>query len=87
MVEVDLRAFGASLREARLAAGLTQRDVRRRTGLDIASISRIESGDANPGLKTLLKLAHALGVPLTVPAGAKPDPASPADGLTPRTDE
>ena len=59
-----LRILGAKFRDARLAAGLTQKDVHERTGVDIPSISRLETGDANPGVKTLLRLTRVVGMSL-----------------------
>ncbi|MBD0273135.1 MAG: helix-turn-helix transcriptional regulator [Acetobacteraceae bacterium] len=55
------RLVGAAFREARLAAGVTQREVHERTGIDIASLSRIENGRGNPSLDTLAKMARAIG--------------------------
>lgn len=55
------RLVGATFREARLAAGVTQREVHERTGIDIASLSRIENGQGNPSLDTLAKMARAIG--------------------------
>lgn len=71
-----LRTLGAKFRDARLAAGLTQKDVHERTGVDIPSISRLEAGDANPGVKTLLRLTRAVGMPLAdlFPGVPNPDP-------------
>ena len=58
------RTFAAKFREARNAAGLTQRDVHERTGVDIATISRLESSTWNASMDTLAKLSLAVGVPL-----------------------
>lgn len=60
-------AFGAYYRLARQvfdlrkAAGLTQRQLAARSGVQQADISRIEAGDANPTLATVAALAYALG--------------------------
>ncbi|MER8058277.1 helix-turn-helix domain-containing protein [Streptomyces sp. SID8366] len=35
-----------------------------RSGIDIASYSRIEQGHASPRLDTLIRIADAIGVPL-----------------------
>lgn len=58
------RTFAVKFREARAAAELTQRDVHERTGVDIATISRLESSTWNASMDTLAKLALAVGVPL-----------------------
>lgn len=64
-------------REARDTAGLTQREVHERSGVDIASISRIETASWNPSLNTLVRLALAVSVPVGAllaegPAGDAP---------------
>lgn len=61
-----LRAL-ASLKAARLGAGLTLDDISRRSGLAIAQISRLESGrNPNPTFETLARYADALGMTLGV---------------------
>jgi transcriptional regulator with XRE-family HTH domain len=47
------------LREERL---LTQKDLAVKTGLTVATISRLENGQRRPRFTTLRKLAEALGV-------------------------
>ena len=55
------------LREARRAAGLTQRNLSQRTGIDATAISRIESGrQPNVTLQTLQRLADGLGLRLRI---------------------
>ncbi|MBU6482097.1 MAG: helix-turn-helix domain-containing protein [Nitrospirae bacterium] len=41
---------------------MSLRELARRSGLGVATLSRIESGEANPRLSTLLQLAEVLGV-------------------------
>lgn len=50
-----------NLRDARLRAGLAQRQVSETSGIDIGSLSRIERGIGNPTIGTLAKLAAAVG--------------------------
>ena len=50
-----------NLRDARIRAGLAQRQVSKTSGIDIASLSRIERGIGNPTIGTLAKLAEAIG--------------------------
>ena len=50
------------LREIRERKGVSLRELARRAGLGVATLSRIESGEANPRLSTLLQLAEVLGV-------------------------
>ena len=45
---------------------MTQQDLADKTGMDRADISKIENGSANPTLKTLEKLAKALGKELII---------------------
>jgi len=54
--------FGVLLREARLAARLSQSDLSQRSGLPKPTLSRYENGHVLPSLATLRKLADALGV-------------------------
>ena len=50
--------------EARKASGLTQKQLAERVGIDQGDISKIETGDANPSLKTLKKLASGMNTRL-----------------------
>lgn len=52
------------VREARLRAGLTQRDVARRLGTTQSVVSRWESGAVSPSLETLTRIARACGLEL-----------------------
>jgi transcriptional regulator with XRE-family HTH domain len=52
--------FGARLRELRNAAGLTQRELAKRSGTSSAAISNFEAGNNAPTLGTLVRLAEAL---------------------------
>ena len=56
-----LLAIGQELREARESAGLSLGTLAAQSGLEKASISRLESGkNPNPSLRTLSRLARAL---------------------------
>lgn len=46
------------------ASGLTQKDLAERSGIAQADISKIETGNANPSLKTLQRLADGMGMRL-----------------------
>jgi transcriptional regulator with XRE-family HTH domain len=50
--------------EARKNTGLTQKQLSEKTGIDQGDISRIESGDGNPTLSTLKRLATGMGMTL-----------------------
>jgi transcriptional regulator with XRE-family HTH domain len=57
--------FGARLRELRTAAGLTQRELAKLSGTSSAAISNFEAGNNAPTLRTLVRLADALGRDVT----------------------
>ena len=50
--------------EARKSSGLTQKQLAERTGIAQADISRIETGEANPSLNTLKRLASGMDMKL-----------------------
>lgn len=54
--------LGTVLRQARIAAGLSQWDVAERIGVTQASITEYELGKRRPRRATLAALARALGV-------------------------
>lgn len=60
---IDGGKLGARIRELRLAAGLTQAELARRTGIHRPNIARVEAGRHTPSLETLARLAAAIGVP------------------------
>lgn len=51
-----------NLRPLREAAGLKQSDLAEMSGVSQGHISKLEIGDESPTLKTLQKLADALGI-------------------------
>ncbi|MFC9036789.1 transcriptional regulator with XRE-family HTH domain [Streptomyces griseus] len=59
------RAIGDHIRTARLAAGLTQEQVALRIGMDRATYNRIEMGHAAALVDSLIRIADAIGVPLS----------------------
>ncbi|MGW3727328.1 helix-turn-helix domain-containing protein [Streptomyces sp. NPDC000851] len=58
------REVGEQIRRVRELHNLTQHQVCRRSGIDIATYSRIEQGHSSPLLDTLIRIADAIGVPL-----------------------
>ena len=64
-VAIDGVRLGARLRELRVAAGLTQAELARRTGIHRPNIARVEAGRHTPSLETLARLASAIGVSTT----------------------
>lgn len=49
---------------ARKASGLTQKQLAEKTGIAQSDISKLESGNANPSLRTLRRLAAGLDMQL-----------------------
>jgi transcriptional regulator with XRE-family HTH domain len=60
IVDVGLR-----LREIRMGGGLTIRDLARKSGLNVNTLSMIENGKASPSVETLQQLSLTLGIPIT----------------------
>lgn len=71
---------GALIREARHAAGLTQRSLALRTGTTQSAIARLESDQTNPTVETLEAMLHATGHRLTLEAEPF-EPAGVDEGL------
>ena len=53
------------IRQARKAAKLTQEELAKMIGVNRATLSKYESGQIEPSLSQLRKIAHALNVPVT----------------------
>ena len=51
-----------TLIEARHASGLTQKELCDLTGIAQGDISKLETGNANPSLRTLIRLAKGMGM-------------------------
>lgn len=58
------RQVGEQIRRTREHLNLTQPDVCGRSGIDVATYSRIEQGHSSPLLDTLIRIADAMGVEL-----------------------
>ena len=58
----DGRHFGTRLREARVAAGLSQSELEELSGIPKARLSRYENGHVEPSIQTLARLSKALNV-------------------------
>ena len=52
--------------DARKTAGLTQKELSERAGIAQGDISKLENGNANPSVKTLQRLANAMGMTLKI---------------------
>jgi transcriptional regulator with XRE-family HTH domain len=62
---VDLAALARNIKAARSAAGLTQDQAADGAGMRTAVYSRIERGEVDPRLSSLLKIADSLGAPVS----------------------
>jgi transcriptional regulator with XRE-family HTH domain len=86
--------IGKSIRQARVAAGLTQTELGARLGISFQQIQKYEKGRNRVGGGRLYKIARALGVKITyffdgaddlLDAGALPAGAGEADAFDNRT--
>jgi transcriptional regulator with XRE-family HTH domain len=59
--EQKLRAFGQNVRRERMAANLTQEKLAEMVELNIRTLQKIEAGDVNILLTTVLRIHKALG--------------------------
>jgi XRE family transcriptional regulator, regulator of sulfur utilization len=57
------KQMGKTVREIRLARGLSQAELAERAGLSREYVNKIEAGKYDPPLSTINALAEALGVP------------------------
>lgn len=57
-----LRQFGLNVARAREKLGISQDKLAEKADLDRTYISGIERGVRNPGIKTVVRLARALGM-------------------------
>lgn len=55
-----------TLIDARLAAGMTQKQLSEKTGINQSNISKIERGTGNPSIATLERIASALGKKVSI---------------------
>ncbi len=60
------RAVIQAMIDARRASGFTQKELSERTGIAQGDISKLEKGNANPSIRTLQRLASAMGMTLKV---------------------
>jgi transcriptional regulator with XRE-family HTH domain len=60
------KAFGSVLRGLRSERGLSQARLAQEAGLDRTYVSMLERGRRQPSLDTMIRLAEALSITLTV---------------------
>jgi transcriptional regulator with XRE-family HTH domain len=73
--------FGLALRDARLRASLSQRDLAKRARVRRTYISRVELGEQNLTLATMMRLARAVGLGVSL-AITDDDPTLPTTLLS-----
>ncbi len=56
----------SELISARLNKGLTQKDVAEKLGTQQSAIARLESGNTNPSLEFIQRIAQTMGYKLTI---------------------
>lgn len=77
----ELSTFlGANVRQSRQVLGLTLEQASERMDVDLRHLAKIEAGQLNPTLVTLMRVAMGLGKPLEAlfcrsPGETAPDPA------------
>jgi transcriptional regulator with XRE-family HTH domain len=79
--------FGKTLRRLRVEAQLTQEEVGLRSEMHLSAVARLEGGNRSPNLRTIVRLAAALGVPpaallADLPPEVPPSARSPRVGRT-----
>ncbi len=82
---LEVQSFGARLKYARDAAGLSQKKLSKRSGVDQGLISRLERPGQEGGREglsadTAVRLARGLGVSVGWLLGAEGDPLGPIRG-------
>ncbi|MEO0899602.1 MAG: helix-turn-helix transcriptional regulator [Bacteroidota bacterium] len=63
-IQEFLTAFGKRVKELRKERGMTQVELEAKSGLDVRQIQRIEAGDVNFTIETLLRLAKGFIIDL-----------------------
>lgn len=74
--------LGTALRAARQEAGLSTRDLERITGMSNGQISKVEGGvRPDPSFRTVMRLAHGIGISLDDLVARMEGRASPASAI------
>ena len=64
-LELEFSVMQAMI-DARKSTGLTQKQLSEKTGITQADISKLESGNANPSLRPLQRLASGMGMKVKI---------------------
>jgi transcriptional regulator with XRE-family HTH domain len=65
MSQKDLKRFGTRVRTEREHIGISQEELADRAGLHRTYLGAVERGERNLGLLNVIRIARALGVPIT----------------------
>lgn len=68
MAKRKKQTVGEAIREARLAAGLTQVELAQRVGIPQSHVSRYERGERIPTLQSLVRIGEAMELSTVVTA-------------------
>jgi transcriptional regulator with XRE-family HTH domain len=60
-----LVALGAAIRRCRRVQGVSQEELAHRSAIDRSYMSSIERGSQNPGILSLIRVAHAMDMTMT----------------------
>jgi transcriptional regulator with XRE-family HTH domain len=63
---MDLVKLGKIIRKRRVMLALRQEDLSELSGINSRTIHQIETGDANPSIKTLIRIADVLGFEISL---------------------
>jgi transcriptional regulator with XRE-family HTH domain len=74
----EIEALGREIRRRRQAQGMTLEALAEATGITPNYIGSIENGQRDPGLSTVMRIAHGLRLPLAELLGL---PELPADAI------
>lgn len=69
--DVETVIVGYLIKQRRVRAGLTQKELAQICGIDQSDISKIEKGIANPSVRTLIRIANGLDSKLDIVIGKK----------------
>ena len=65
LAQADRAEVGARVKALRVAQGLSVSELAMRAGVSVGTVSQVERNKANPSVRILERLRHALEVPLT----------------------
>jgi transcriptional regulator with XRE-family HTH domain len=60
-----LVALGAAIRRCRRVQGVSQEELAHRSAIDRSYMSSIERGSKNPGILSIIRVAHAMDMTMT----------------------